>query len=294
MFFGSSLAAADGARAHLTWHRPVASLCPSAEALVRDAEQLAERALFTDAAKADLLVDGLVVDSESGVTARLEARRRDGRLLGRRQLYAPPGLCASLRRSLALVLLMLLERAEQPEPLEPELNTQGWVGAGLLQGTLSRAAPGVSAGLTLTVRENLQLRADSSYWLPISSATTDGEGATLRAWGLGLAGCPRLAGAGAPFQLWLCGGTQLGALIAQPHGLDGAGRQTRLLAQLTVELKLAAHVSEQASLELSVGPVVSLSRPRVFFTRTDGATVDVARPEPLGAILRLAIVVQRL
>jgi hypothetical protein len=67
----------------------------------------------------------------------------------------------------------------------------------------------------------------------------------------------------------------------------------RLLAQLLLELKLSLRMNRHSVAEAAVGPVLSLERPQLYYARGD-SNLDVFRPARLGAIVRLAIIIDRL
>ncbi|MDB4975138.1 MAG: hypothetical protein JWN48_3479 [Myxococcaceae bacterium] len=292
----SALALADTPRVHLALEHPVGSMCPSARVLETDVEALAQRQLFVSREAADVLVRGRIEEGASGVRVQLEARSADGALLGTRELSAPAGECASLRRSLGLVLTMLVDGDVHREtPLGGERGPSWALGAGL--GLMSAALPAVTPGLDLqlglSARERLQLRARASYWLPVSIETERGVGARLQAVSFGLAACPRLSQAARVVHVGLCAGTQLGALVSTPRRLDGPARQARLLAQLTLELKLSMRVGRRSAIEGSVGPLLALHRPRFFYDRGPDRAA-VFRPALFGALVRVAVIIDGL
>ncbi|MDB4988621.1 MAG: hypothetical protein JWN04_3799 [Myxococcaceae bacterium] len=272
-------------------------MCPSGRSLQSDVEELEGQPVFTEhAADALVLVRGSIEDLTTGVHVQIEAHAADGALLGTRELRAPAGDCASLRRALSLVLILLIDREEQLEVRPSARRRVLHVGAelGMLSGALPRATPGVALAFGAEVSSRLRLRADASYWLPVAIESAHGVGAAIGALGLGLALCPRLSRDARGFGVWLCAGTQLGGLSAVPHQLHGPQRQTRLLAEALVELKWSVRIHGRGSLEASVGPFVSLSRPRFSYLGHEAQSVSVYRPSALGAILRLAIIIDRL
>jgi hypothetical protein len=290
---GSTCARAEWQRAHLELARPIDELCPSSEALEHDVEQLAGRAIFTEPAQADVLVRGSFESSKDGIQVHIAARDAAGSSLGTRALRAPAGKCAELRRPLALVLTMLLdrERHDDARRRKPTSDLSFGAGIGLLSGTLPRVTPGPSLLLGANVRAWLRLRAEAAYWLPVSILTPRGVGAKLQAIGLTLTACTIGPPGGGATQLWLCGGAQLGASFSQPRKLEGASLQARLLAQALLELRLSRRIASWSSLEAALGPIVAFSRPQLTYERSDGSSRVVYRPSRLGAIVRLAIII---
>ena len=297
-WLGASLpASADTPRVHLALQRPVASVCPSGTVLESDLERVEGRKIFTSEAAADVLVEGRIDDLETGVYAEISARTADGVALGTRVLRAPAGECASLRRALGLVLLMLLELDDDPARVRAapfERAVQFGVGGAVLSGTMPRMGAGVSLAFGVDLLPRLRLRSDGSYWLPVSVETPRGVGAKLQAYTLGLALCPRLSRASTAVALWFCGGGQLGGLTSSPRLLVGPAKQTRLLGQALLELTLAVRLYGASWLEASLGPVVSFNRPQFYYRRSDGKNADVFRPALLGAIFRLGFIIDGL
>jgi hypothetical protein len=262
--------------------------------LEHDVEELVGRRVFAGAAQdANVSVHVAIEDLPGGVRARLEARTAAGISLGRRELRAAEGECASLRRPLALVLAMLLDREDGSvrQPRRPRPRLLGGASLAALSGTLPRITPGAGLVLALDLPRRLEMRLDALYWSPVSIETEEGLGARFQAAGAALAVCPRLFGGAGPVGLSLCGGGQLGALLAVPLGLDGPSRATRLLAQSFLTLKAAFRLGDKARVESAIGPTVALSRPRFFLTRADGSSLDVHRPALFGAIFQLTLII---
>lgn len=293
----SSHGRAETPRVHLSLRHPVDSVCPSAAVLESDIERIEGRQIFTSESSADVLVEGRIEDLATGVYAELEARTADGVSLGTRSLRAPAGECASLRRALGLVLLMLLEldddsvHARANTPRASERAIQFGAEGALLLGTMPRVTEGVGLAFGFDLLPWLRLRTDGAYWLPVTVETSRGVGAKLQAFGLSLALCPRLAGSRERLALWLCAGGQVGGLVSTPRKLAGPAAQTRALAQALLELKLAVRLYGVNWLEASLGPTISFSRPQFSYRRSDGSTADLYRPALVGAILRLSFII---
>jgi hypothetical protein len=289
-----SLAAAEPARVHLVVERPVGTMCPSERVLASDVEQLSGRTMFGAREDADVLVRGQIIDAPDGVVARLEARTADGALLGSRELRAAVGQCASLRRSLALVLTLLLDEdaSREHRSVRRPLPVHVGAGAGVLTNTLPRASAGFSFSLGFDASPGLRVRTDTSYWLPVAIETTRGVGAQLQALGSELSVCPRLSNARAPVDFWLCAGAQLGALLSTPRRLTGPPRQARWLGQATAGLRASVRLGGRTALEASLGLALALSRPRFSYENAAGFGVPVHRPSALGAILRLSLIIE--
>ena len=292
---GSPFAHADATRAHLSWTRPAHGMCPTGAMIERDVEELAGHRVFAAEAQADLLVRGSIDDGAAGVRAWFEARTPAGELVGTRELAALPGECAGLRRSLALVLAILLDRPTHPPAVAPTpRHTRAprfGVSLGLLSGSLPRVAPGVGLSLVQPVSNTLRVRADGSYWLPQTGTNGAGVGATMSAATGGLALCPEWTLGHTRWSLQGCAGGQLGALMATPRGLQRPAPARRLLAQVVVELGLSLRVSPRARLFLSAGSTCALSRPRFFYDRADHESVLIGRPLLFGAIARLGMTI---
>ena len=304
--FGLRSAYADATRAHLSWTRPSQGMCPTGAMIERDVEELAGHRVFAAEAQADVWVRGGIEDGETGVHAWFEARTHDGEPVGTRELSGAPGECAALRRSLALVLTILLDRptphraappgAAPPSPaprrsaVRSRLPRAG-ASLGLLSGTLPRIAPGVGLSLAQPVLGTLHVRADGSYWLPQTSSNQAGIGASMSAVSGGLALCPEWTLGHSRWSIHACAGGQLGALLATPHDLARPAPARRLLAQVTVELGLSLRVLPRTTLFLSGGSTFALSRPEFFYDRDDGQSALLGRPALFGAIARLGMTI---
>jgi hypothetical protein len=297
-WFLVAVARAEPPRARLTWSRPPDSLCPTSATLEQDVEELSGRPVFShDAREAQIWVHGQVEEQASFVRASLEARSARGVLLGRRELSAKAGGCASLRRPLALVLTMLLEaplpKDDPPERWRRASSTQLLLGASIaaLSGALPRTTPGAGLALALAVSRRLELTLDALYWLPVSVETRAGSGARFHALTGMLGVCPRLFGAAGAPGLAACGAGQLGGLWASPRALEGSARSTRLIAQASLMLKATLPLVSASLLEAALGPTISLERPRYVLTRADGSTLEVHRPAAIGANFRLNLII---
>jgi hypothetical protein len=284
---------ADALRAHLTWDRPIGTMCPAAPALESDVEELMGRVVFAPRDEADVLVSGVVEDLASGVLIRIDARDRRGSVLGSRELTAPAGECASLRRALGLVLAFLLEQDGLLQESAEERSMQPALGAfvGLLSATLPRADVGVGLSFALDPLAALRLRVDASYWLPVIAENLRGVGGTFQAARGGVTVCPRLSPSAAPVGLFFCAGVQLGVLISAPRMLDGMAHQERLLVQPNVELAAAVRLARHATLEASVGALTNVLRPTFLYGRGDGTDMFAHRPAMFGAILRAGLTI---
>jgi hypothetical protein len=285
---------ADELRAHLDWDRPVGTLCPASATLQADVEELMGRAVFGPRAEADVMVRGVVEDELSGVFIRIDARDRRGTVLGSRELTAPAGQCASLRRAVGLVLAFLLEQDNLIRAPAIESAVEPVLGAfvGVLSATLPRADAGVGVSLALDPRAPVRLRIDASYWLPVRAETQRGVGATFQAARGGVSVCPRLLPSASVVGLWICTGVELGGLLSAPRMLTGMDRQARLLVQPNLEIALSVRLGRHAALEASLGALTNVLRPSFSYRRGDGETAQAFRPSLFGAILRAGLTIQ--
>jgi hypothetical protein len=268
-------------------------MCPAASALEADVEELMGRVVFAPRDEADVLVHGVIEDLASGVLVRIDARDRRGTVLGSRELTAPAGECASLRRALGLVLAFLLEQDGLLQESAADRLGKPALGAfvGLLSATLPRADVGVGLSFALDPAAPLRVRVDASYWLPVIAENLRGVGATFQAARGGVAVCPRLSPPAAPVRVFACAGVQLGALISAPRMLTGLPHQTRLLVQPNVELAIAVRLAPHAALEASVGALTNVVRPTFLYGRGDGEDMFAHRPSLFGAILRAGLTI---
>jgi len=284
---------ADPIRAHLAWQRPVGTMCPSSAVLQADVEQLMGHPVFAPREQADLLMQGVVEDRPSGVRVQIEVRDPRGAVLGSRELSAPAGECASLRRALGLVLALLLDQHEaDPRAARHSERTAvaGTASLGVLTATLPRADVGFGLALSLDPAKWPRVRFGASYWLPVVAETQSGVGASFQLLRAGLSACPRLLSSRA-IGLWLCAGVELGGLRSTPRSLEGPAHQTRLLVQPGVELACALRISRHSALEAALGALANVLRPSFYYGRGDGETVDVYRPGIFGALLRIGLTI---
>jgi hypothetical protein len=294
ILFWSSILAAQPPGVHLTWERPVGSLCPSRAALEADVEQVMGRHVFSAAAGARVIVHGVVEDGSAGARVRIEARNTNGALLGTRELSAPAGRCASLRGAIALVLTLFVERDDQADEQSGDRSdTRFGFGASVaaLSTPLPRMTVAAGPSLSLDLGPVLRFQIDAAYWVPVSIETQRGVGAQLEAFSLALRACARLWGERSAFALGLCAGTELGALVASPLQLAGPERQTRLLAHGMLDLRWDTQLASFARLALAVGPLLSFSRPSFSYLRSNGQRATIYRPQLGGIIFQITFII---
>ncbi|MFT3924192.1 MAG: hypothetical protein QM778_16780 [Myxococcales bacterium] len=292
----ASASRAQPRQVQLEWERPVASMCPSGETVQQDVEALLDERVFTDGPSAGGVMRGVVTEDEQGVNVQIEARSRSGELLGRRELAAPAGECASLRRPIALVLAVLFDQqATAQDGMRAPSAARGerWIGLTAAGSTaiMPRIAPSLGLTLGFATRSAWSVQADAGYWLPVTAQTAGGLGARFYAFGVGLSLCRRLARRAETLELALCGGAQAVPLFAKPIGLGTHTRQVRVLARAAVEVALSMRIGATSAIQGSLGPILSLWRPRFFLEQADGSTLEVHRPATVGAILRLTLII---
>jgi hypothetical protein len=290
----SATASARGPRLHLSWRHPVGTMCPTGPILQSDVEELVGTGQFVSLDEAEVVVRGEVKQSPTGFAAHLQVESLDGRVLGTRDLSASAEDCASLRRTLALVLVMLLDTPFEPAtgPSNSHNVTRFGANVNLLSGALPRITPGVGLSLAVDHDRDLRLRLDATYWLPVRVEDAAGHGATFHAVGLNAVLCPRLTRGTKVWGLWLCGGAELGVLHATAHRLaHPAGGATRLLAQADLELVLSWGIGRAFELWAASGLAAALSRPRFYMRDDDGAQHELHRPAGVGALFRLGLTI---
>jgi hypothetical protein len=289
----ASAARAQAPNVQLIWERPPGSFCPSRAVLEADVEAVMGRRVFGSAEDARVIVHGEVRDLSSGVRVRLEARTRDGTLLGTRELSAEAGQCASLRGAIGLVLTLLVDHEDAWLEQSDHDGVRFAVGAVVSLQSIPLPRATVSAGPTLAVElgRAMRLQADFAYWVPVTIQTVRGVGAKLEAFTLALRACGRFWGERTSFGLSICVGAEGGPLIATPRNLEGPERQVRMLAHGLLELRWEARLAADAALELAVGPLLSFSRPSFSYVRADGATMPVYRPQLGGIIFQVAFII---
>lgn len=284
-----SAARARPAAVYFEWERPLGSTCPPAAVLERDVEQALERRVFTSARNAPLRVVGEIDEQRSEVVVHLEAVRRDGLVLGTRELRAAGSTCAALRSDIVLVLILLVEHeAMSVEPAA--LRFSVGVSAALLGHVLPRWTVGVGPAFALDVGDAIQLRADLAYWLPLTIQTAGGIRAELHGASVALRGCPRLwGGYEHGWSVSACAGIQLGALIVAQDEPPGTRPHLRSWVQGLAGLRAAARLWGGAQLGLSMGPVLSITRTSLYAAYGDRIERQLYRLPLLGFMAGLGM-----
>jgi hypothetical protein len=290
----ASIAFAQSEGVHLVWERPVGSLCPSRAAIESDVEALIGRKVFTEESGARVTLRGVIKDGASEARVRLEARTASGVVIGMRELSAEPGRCASLRDAIALVLTMFLDREGEMQ-LEAlgEGSLRFGIGASgsVVSTPMPRATFTAGPSLSLEVGSLLRFRADAAYYWPVAIQTRGGVGTKLQAFSVALRACVGLWGDPSMFGLRLCLGGEVGALVASPIRLEGPLKQTRLLAQGSLDFRWEKQLGTFAMFDAAVGPLLSFSRPEFSYIRNDNAQMAVYRPDLLGIIFQITFII---
>ncbi|MFM2416916.1 MAG: hypothetical protein RL385_1639, partial [Pseudomonadota bacterium] len=277
------------------WQRPPASMCPGRATLEADVEDLLGRPVFTREADAELRVRGGVREDADGVYAYLDAQLADGSPLGRRELTAAAGECASLRQALALVLTLFAEESgaaiRRPRNLWPVQGSLRWgLTTGVLVGTLPRADGAAGVLLVSELAKGLRGRIDATYFFPIAVQTRAGQGARIDAAALGLRLCPHLWGE-RTLVLRACAGADLGAFRARPKALSEGVQRMRLLGQGSVTLEAEARILSRLGLLVGLGPTFPFARPHFYLRTADEQPLTVFRPGPVGAFLHMSLII---
>ena len=290
-------ARADVGRAHLILERSAQSSCPTREAIEHDVEGLAGHPVFTGDPRAATQVRCEFYEHASGVTAHIDVRDKGGAPLGTRELSAAPGDCGALRESIAVVLLMLLDR--EPEPAElstapARKRSTRPVGlgpsSGAILGVLPRAGAGVGLVAVPQINERFHARVDAGYWFPVRVQTSQGHGGTFRAFIVAAALCTSLWQGSRGLELSLCGGAQLAVIQASARNLLVEHREASAFGQGFLPLELSARWST-TELRADLGPTLAVTRPRFTMLQADGSERDVHQPARFGAMFRLALII---
>lgn len=285
---------ARATRLHLSWRHPVGSMCPTAAMLERDVEELVGTGQFVPLEEAQIIVRGDVKPSPTGFVAHLQVESAAGKVLGTRDLVAPAEDCASLRGTLAVVLIMLLDAPmERIADVRVSRNVVRFgASASLLSGALPRVTPGLGITFALDHDRDLRLQLDATYWLPVRVENAAGFGAMFQAVGLSTVLCPRLNRGATRFGVWLCGGAELGALHASALRLEQPTSQpTRLLAQAELEGVLSVRIRRSFELFAACGLAAALSRPSFYMQHASGARQELHRPAGVGVLFRLGLTI---
>jgi hypothetical protein len=292
------------------WERAAgAESCPDREALVRGVETRLERAVFAGSEEAAVTVEGTIAPAERGFHASLVMRERGGAVIGSRELDADSERCETLADTLALVLALMVDVAEehvrlhepetvaapappspppQPPPPAPEAEPRrsfrldASIGAALLVELL----PGVSIGPRLTASAEpprfwpIQIEARIAALGETTLEGSGGAGAEFLAWMIGLDLCPRVARAG-PITVRVCAGARGGQIRASGFGLRRNESATRALAVALARVEGWLRVAEPVALLLGVGAAVPFQRDRFTVRLPDGSSTLLHRPAPV-------------
>jgi hypothetical protein len=243
---------------------------------------------------ADVEITGVLREHGEEVVAELAARVA-GEVVGVRQLSAPRGDCAALRRPIALVLAMLLDDASalvKPALPAPPLRLRwyGALSAGARLGLLPRASAAFDAAVGVAHASGLTLSVRTGYALPVEARTASGAGGRFQALLAELAVCPALSRADRALVVRGCAGLALDTTVATPLGLDGASTELRLAAAVPISLALALRLSGDTWLELGAGPSIYVIRPTAIMILRDGREQLVHRPEAVAGFFRAAFI----
>jgi hypothetical protein len=260
--------------------------------LEADVQETLDRPVFTTLQNAQLVIQGFIEENDSGGTwVRLTARRRDGMLLGTRELRSASGGCAALRSDIVLVLTLLVEPEQTPADQTMAVRVDLGAAATALLHVLPRWSAGFGPELVVEIANTVQLRLDVAYFLPVTVRTQSGIQASLRAVSGSLRLCQRLFAAdGNPFTLHACVGLQAGAWLISQSAPSQRELQLRLLAQGILDLRVGLRLAESAKIELGVGPSLSLSRTSLYAFYDQDTRVLLYRLPFLGAQLQLGLV----
>jgi hypothetical protein len=284
-----SLAFAQPAEVHLIWDRPVGSTCPARAALEADVEEILGRRVFVDAGQARVILRGAITEDAAGPRVRIEARSLRGELLGERTLTGPRGRCESLRDAIALVLTLFADDESRQPRSAADVRFAVGVSASAISTPLPRLTPSAGPALSLELGPWLRVRADGAAYLPVAIQTAAGVGARMYAFSVALRACARVLGEPSVFVMRVCAGSELGALMAAPLALHGPARQTRLLAAGLLDVRWEKELAGAALLDVAVGPVLELCRPRISYLRSDGSSMPVYRPSLGGVQIQLSL-----
>jgi hypothetical protein len=259
--------------------------------LESDVQETLDRPVFTTLQNAQLVIHGFIEENDSGGTwVRLTARRRDGTLLGTRELRSASGGCAVLRSDIVLVLTLLVEPEQIPDDRDTSVRVDLGAAATVLSHVLPRWSAGFGPALVVEIA-SLQLRADLTYFLPVTVRTQSGIQASLRAVSASLRVCQRLFAAdGHPFTLHACAGMQAGAWLISQSAPAQRELELRALAQGILELRAGLRFADSVKLELGVGPSFALSRTSLYAFYGDDTRILLYRLPFLGAQLQLGLV----
>lgn len=285
----SANAGAQPADVHLIWDRPVGSTCPARAALEADVEEILGRRVFVDAAHARVILRGAITDDASGPRVRIEARSLRGELLGERTLTGSPGRCETLRDAIALVLTLFVDEESRQQGSSSDVRVAIGVSASVISTPLPRMTPSAGPALSLALGSWLRVRADAAAYWPVAIQTAHGVGARMYGFSLALRACARVLGDPSVFVMRVCAGPELGALIAAPLQLEGPARQTRLLAAGLLDVRWEKELADVALIDIAVGPVLELNRPRISYLRGDGSSMPVYRPSLGGVQIQISL-----
>lgn len=304
--FAFELPAQPKATAHLEWARAVgAEGCSDVSVIERLVEDRLGRAVFVEAAGADVSVRGSFEQSGRGFRALVVMSHGDEQL-GERVLTTESADCHELDEATALVLAVAIEsvtvkrvelalpKATEPSPVtkssappSPVTPEEPWraeimAGGAFAVGLLPKPAFGFVVGSVVLPPRFLPLRLDLRVWFPRDDDLERG-GASFGAWQAGASTCPALVTE--PIVLGVCGGGSIGVLSAAGFGLDRNARAAGVLVDLELDAR-ATLASGRFRPWVEVGVEVPLIRDR-FRVNVDGTPTELHRVAPAVFVARL-------
>jgi hypothetical protein len=294
----------------LSWVRlEGAESCISAAALASAVEERLHRKVFVSASEADLNVEGTVSPvGEGGFAVTLRLTRRDGEVLGRRDLDTASNECSELDGKIALVVSVMIDphaalrpAPEPPPPPEPPKPTiverekivlvpapapkpeperepepagpRFEIGAAFMGslGVQPIAGYGFAPALIVEFPGVLALLAEAGFSGP--TPVSDGLGAaTVAFMHGGLAVCPLLAH---PSRLHVlgCAGWLVGGALVEGEGFDADRSGTAIVTGPWLEGRLTVNVAGPFGVAASLGAFAPITRAEVFYRSGDEAVV---------------------
>jgi hypothetical protein len=284
----------DVVSAHLAW--TAAASCLSRAALEERVSARLGRDAFVARDRAGALVAGSLRRTRDGWVAVLQLRRRDGAIVGTRELHVPGPDCAALDEPLTLVLALLVDLPQSDVRLqlpEPPARASRWAvsvetGAAASVGPTPSLAPGLRAAIGVVAPGLPRLELAGAIFA--ATQTEPGPaGVEVDARQVGVAACTPTVETG---RLWLrgCLGVDMVALRGRGFGFARNHVKDRVLfapaARGALGWTLVGPLSAAATIDMNV----PLARP-TFYASTNGGTArrELHEPAAVGVVGSLGL-----
>jgi len=305
LYAASSLAAPERASAFLRWNKSAqAAECLDRDRFAMVIETALQRKVFVEVTRADLVISvSLEHLAPERWSAAIDLEDPGGKRLGHRELSMRAAQCSAIDQSLALVVSLMVDvsreslhslapvdavapKGEKDDSLQVNPREQvprtHWLPMLYLLGSarvgqLSGLGRGITMGGELGSPHGWSAAMSATAWAPAQTSIED-AGAIYRlvtadtnlcavtrtAWRVDLSGCV---------------GQQIGWLDSRAFGFDVNRKQSALLYDLTLRIRMTWWATSVIGLHWGLGAAFPFVQDGFYGTRADGSTVRLlSRP----------------